>query len=68
MIESADIRPPDSARAAVKEACQALQKDVELWKKLNAEVVPALNRQLELSKLKPLPATADRVAALACTN
>jgi hypothetical protein len=41
---------------------------VELWKKLNAEVVPALNRQLELSKLKPLPAAADRVAALACTN
>jgi photosystem II stability/assembly factor-like uncharacterized protein len=68
MIESADIRPPDSARAAVKEACQALQKDVELWKKLTAEVVPALNRQLELSKLKPLPAAADRVAALACTN
>jgi hypothetical protein len=68
MIESADIHPPDSARAAAQAACQALQKDGELWKKLNAEVVPALNKQLELSKLKALPTTAARVGALTCTN
>ena len=68
MIESADIRPPDSARAAVKESCQALQKDMEQWRKINAEAVPALNKQLALSKLKGLPATASHVATLACAN
>jgi photosystem II stability/assembly factor-like uncharacterized protein len=68
MIESADIRPPDSARAAAKEACQALQKNLEQWRKLNAEAVPALNKQLELSKLKPVPAAENQLTSLACAN
>jgi hypothetical protein len=68
MIETADIRPPDSAAAAVKASCQSLQKDSEQWGKLNAEVVPALNKQLEMAKLKALPVTAYKGAALACAN
>ena len=68
MIETADIRPPDSARAAAEASCRALQKDLEQWKKLNAEVVPALNKQLELSKRKALPAAANQMSALACAH
>ena len=68
MIETADIRPPDSARAAAKELCQALQKDLEQWKKINAEVLPALNKQLGLSKLNPLPVAPNQGVPLACAN
>ena len=68
MIETADIRPPDSARAAAEASCRALLKDLEQWKKLNAEVVPALNKQLELSKRKALPAAANQMSALACAH
>jgi photosystem II stability/assembly factor-like uncharacterized protein len=68
MIETADVRPPDSAAAAVKDSCKALQKDSGQWRKLNAEVVPALNKQLELSKLNALPVTANQMAALVCAN
>jgi photosystem II stability/assembly factor-like uncharacterized protein len=68
MIETADIRPPDSARAAVKEACTALQKDIDQWRKLNADSVPSLNKQLELSKLKPLPLAASQNLPLVCAN
>lgn len=68
MIETADIRPPDSATAAIKASCQALQKDSEQWKKLSAEAVPALNKQMELQKLKALPVTAYPAATLACAN
>jgi photosystem II stability/assembly factor-like uncharacterized protein len=68
MIETADVRPPDSAAAAVKDSCKALQKDSEQWRKLNAEVVPALNKQLELLKLNALPVTANQMAAVVCAN
>jgi photosystem II stability/assembly factor-like uncharacterized protein len=50
MVESADLRPTESARRAAGEACRAYKKDVVLWNKLNAEGVPALNRLLEPSK------------------
>jgi photosystem II stability/assembly factor-like uncharacterized protein len=68
MIETADVRPPDSATAAVKVSCQTFQKNAEQWRKLNGEIVPAINKQLELSKLKALPVTALQAAALACAN
>ena len=68
MIETADVRPPDSATAAVKVSCHAFQKNAEQWRKLNGETVPAINKQLELSKLKALPVTALQEAALACAN
>jgi hypothetical protein len=68
MIETADIRPPDSAAAAVKASCQALQKDSEQWRKLNAEVVSALNKQLEMANLKALSVTAYKGGGIACAN
>jgi photosystem II stability/assembly factor-like uncharacterized protein len=68
MIETADIRPPDSASAAVKASCQSLQKDIEQWRKLNTEAVPAINKQLELSKLEALPVINYQVAPLACAK
>jgi photosystem II stability/assembly factor-like uncharacterized protein len=68
MIETADIRPPDSAAAAIKASCHSLQKDSEQWGKLNTEVVPALNKQLDMSRLKALPVTTYQGGTLACAN
>jgi photosystem II stability/assembly factor-like uncharacterized protein len=68
MIETADIRPPDSARAVAQESCKALQKDLDQWKRINSDGVPTLNKQLDLSNLKPLPMAAIPLAPLACTN
>jgi photosystem II stability/assembly factor-like uncharacterized protein len=68
MIETADVRPPDSAAAAVKASCQALQKDSEQWRKLTAEAVPALNKQLDMSKLKALPVMTYQGGTLTCAN
>jgi photosystem II stability/assembly factor-like uncharacterized protein len=58
MVESADLRPTESARAAAVVACQAYKKDIVLWNKLNAENVPALNKYLEQYRLSPLQAAA----------
>jgi photosystem II stability/assembly factor-like uncharacterized protein len=68
MIETADIRPPESASAAVKASCQALLKDFEQWRKLNAEVVPLLNKQLQSSNLKLLPVITYQEGTLTCAN
>lgn len=67
MIDSADLRPTESARKAAAEACQAYKKDVALWNKLNAETLPALNKHLEQSKLLPLHAAKSHVEPL-CTE
>jgi hypothetical protein len=58
MVESADLRPTESAQAAAVAACQAYKKDIVLWNKLNAENVPALNKYLQQYKLSPLQAAA----------
>jgi hypothetical protein len=66
MIDSADLRPTESARAAAAAACQAYKKDVALWNKVNAEGVPALNKYLEQYKLSPLSAAAKSKSEPVC--
>jgi hypothetical protein len=59
MIESADQKPAASARSAVQQACDVLQKDLSAWQKLKAGEVLALNKQLENAHLPVLP-TSDK--------
>jgi hypothetical protein len=66
MIDSADLRPTQSARAAASAACQAYKKDVGLWNKVNAESVPALNKYLEQYKLLPLSVAAKSKSEPVC--
>jgi hypothetical protein len=66
MIDSADLRPAESARAAAAAACQAYKKDVALWNKVNAESVLALNKHLEQYKLSPLSAAAKSRSEPVC--
>jgi hypothetical protein len=55
MVESADIRPPASARKAALDACVGLQKNLETWRMLNEEDVAGMNRFLGNMKMESLP-------------
>ncbi|HEV7858852.1 MAG TPA: hypothetical protein VGO91_09510 [Pyrinomonadaceae bacterium] len=67
MIESGDIRPAKSVWEATGESCEYLKKDLALWRKVNTESLPALNKLLTQYKLAPLPATTP-VADPVCSN
>jgi photosystem II stability/assembly factor-like uncharacterized protein len=55
MIESADMRPAASAQKASQETCVALQKNLAIWLRLNDEIIPEVNKQLETFHLAGLP-------------
>jgi hypothetical protein len=67
MIEVGDVRPAESARNAARDSCESLGKDLERWRKVNAESLPALNNLLKQHKLAPFP-TATVAAAPVCSN
>ena len=67
MVQSADLKPGEAARRAILDACNANAKNVAAWNKLNAETLPALNKQLAALKLAALPAAASAAAAPVCT-
>jgi photosystem II stability/assembly factor-like uncharacterized protein len=66
MVESADISPAPSARVAAHDACQALQRNVQAWEKLNADDVSTTNKQLESAQMPALPLASARSSGLAC--
>jgi len=66
MVQSGDWKPGDSARRAFTDACQANAKNIAAWNKLNTELLPALNQQLNAQKLQPLPADASVASAPSC--
>ena len=66
MIESSDARPPETARASAAESCEALNKVLESWRKLNAQTVPSLNQLLDKYKLAALPVVTNPPADPAC--
>ena len=55
-VESADIRPADTVRAAIQQSCDALDKDLTQWQQLNAKDVAAFNALLPAGTT-PLPMT-----------
>lgn len=75
MIESGDIRPTDSAMAAVSETCGHVDEKFLAWRNLNAGVSPtsippgadakppvllsSINSQLAAANLAPLPVVAN---------
>jgi len=54
MIQSGDIRPARSIIENATPSCIALKNDLERWRKINAETLPALNVKLKQLKLASL--------------
>jgi photosystem II stability/assembly factor-like uncharacterized protein len=54
-VESADIRPGETAIAAVEEKCKSLDAALALWTNLNQQDLVAFNAKLQARKLAPLP-------------
>jgi len=54
MIQSGDMRPAGSAFENATLSCEALKKDLERWRKINAERLPAINDLFKQSRLGPL--------------
>ncbi len=53
-VESADMRPADTVKAALEENCDALEKDLAQWQQLNQQEVPAFNQLLSGGKALPI--------------
>ena len=54
-VESADMRPAETVRAAVQQNCAALDQDVLRWKQINQQDIPSFNKMLAGSNAKALP-------------
>lgn len=55
MIQSGDIRPAKSVIENATPSCTALKNDLTRWRKINTEILPAVNKILAQSKLATLP-------------
>ena len=67
MIESGDVRPPQSARDNAAVSCEALKKDLARWRTVNSESLPALNKLLQhhnLAALATMTPLADPVCSV----
>ncbi|HKV27131.1 MAG TPA: hypothetical protein VJN90_02500 [Candidatus Acidoferrales bacterium] len=64
--DTGDGQPSESVRASVDEACQAIRKDIDAWRKFNTDDVPALNALLKKYKLAELPAAELNAPASVC--
>ena len=54
-VESADMRPADSLQSAVRQSCDALEKDLANLQQLNEHDLVAFNTFLAANKQAPLP-------------
>ena len=54
-VESADMRPADTVKAALQQNCDALDKDLAQWQQLNQQEIPSFNQLLAGSKAAALP-------------
>jgi hypothetical protein len=68
MVQSADMRPAESAYDAVNSGCNAIEKNITAWNKLNAETLPALNKLLKDQKAEALPVAPASPAPPACAK
>ncbi len=67
MVQSADLRPTESARGATLASCNAYATDLAAWDKLNSESISALNKLLAAHNIEPLRASSTVSAVPACT-
>jgi len=68
MVQSADMKPADSAFNAVNTGCQSIAKNIAAWNKLNAEALPALNKLLKDQKVDALPVAPAALAPPPCAK
>ncbi|HUK89244.1 MAG TPA: hypothetical protein VLZ81_02505, partial [Blastocatellia bacterium] len=66
MVESADMRPSESAVQAVADLCVDLNKDLASWRESNATDIPALNLLLQKYKIDPVKPAAQIPADVSC--
>ncbi len=66
MVQSADIKPGDSAYRSVTESCNAIAKSATGWNKLNSETIPALNKLLAAQSVPSLPVASSAATAPTC--
>jgi hypothetical protein len=67
MVQSADMRPAESARNAVVASCNLYLKNVAASEKLNSDALASLNALLAAQKLPPLQYAPPRNSTLSCT-
>jgi formyltetrahydrofolate synthetase len=68
MVQSADIKPAESAYNAVNSGCNSIAKNIAAWNKFNAETLPALNKLLKDQKVEALPVAAVAPAPPPCAK
>ena len=66
MVQSADLRPADSAVNAVNASCQSIAKNVAAWNKLNSETLLAINKLLAGQNVHALPVASAASAVPTC--
>jgi hypothetical protein len=68
MIQSADVKPAESAYSVVNSGCNSITKNILAWNKLNVETLPALNKLLKDQKVDAIPAAAAAPAPAGCSK
>jgi hypothetical protein len=66
MVQSADIKPGESAYRAFTDGCKANAKNIAAWNKLNAEALPALNKLFAAQYAAALPVASSAATAASC--
>jgi hypothetical protein len=61
-VESADMPPADTVKAAVQQNCDALDKDLAQWQQVNQQDVATFNGFLATAKLAALPVASVSMA------
>ena len=61
-VESADMRPADTVKAAVQQNCDALDKNLVQWQQINQQDIATFNGFLAAAKLAVLPVTTVNMA------
>jgi hypothetical protein len=67
MVQSADIRPAESARNAVAASCNLYLKNVTASEKLNSDGLASLNALLAAQKLPTLKYAPPQNSTASCT-
>jgi hypothetical protein len=56
MVQSADMKPAESAYNTVNSGCNSIAKNIAAWNKLNAETIPSFNKLLKEQKVGEMKA------------
>ena len=65
-VNMADAAPTDAMRTAYHDYCQDLTKLAQQWSELMKQDLPAVNAELTVQHLQPLPATMPNSTVPAC--